>query len=453
MKKIFTLLMMLLMAISVNAENILQVKPFKTTANVTEDDELCFEIEMTNDKEFTAMEFHLYLPQGMEIYDEELDADRFNGVTKRGTFTPNATYENKAKDDAGHYYFTLYHSNETEMINGKNGTIIRFYYTVPEGVQPGVYPITIKEMELSHTAFDYVRCAESTSYVSITSDDCPNPSIDGLELRGDVPSFVIDEINESNVSSIDLTNATSIGKALNLANTNAIVYVAEGMDIECNANVVKGNVCTNLTLTDGNSFSTPKSFTATNATYERSISGTWGTIMLPYEVKSNDDVEYYIPTAVENNMLVIEKKETLPANTPALVAKINGSKIQAKAQNVTINAIAGTSANGSVTMYGSYENNKKVTDADAYYIKNNAFVRCNGYFFIDAFRAYFTVSGASAKTIGIPGFEATAIEALLNDDKSDAVNYYDESGRQMNGLKSGINIMRLSNGQVIKVKR
>lgn len=454
MKKYLLMLLMMAFFLSITAENIIQVKPFKTTAGVSKQQWEEFHIEMTNDKDFTALQFDIYLPQGMEITDMELSKERFEGEEGKRGFEPNATCEFTPKTDVdGHYFVYVYHKDDTEMIKGNNGVIINFCYTTSTDMEAGVYPIVIKNMELSHDAFDYVRCAESTSFVIIASDDCPNPSLYGLEIIGVVPSFVVDEINNyNNLNSLDLTKATYIGKELNLTNPNATVYIADDINIVCNANVINEDVCENLHLTDGYSLFIPKPFTATSATYERSMANTWGTIILPYDVKSDDNTEYYIPTDVENDMLIIERIETLPANTPALVARTSGNKMQAYAHNVVVNTMAGDSSNGHITMYGSYENDTKITNPDAYYIKNNKFMLCNDYFFIDAFRAYFIVNGSAAKTLGISNTDATVLKPLLDDDVK-IVSVYDETGKQIDGLKSGVNIIRLSNGQMIKIKR
>ncbi len=436
----------------------LEVIPFTVAEGTTTS---TVKLDMNNPgNEFTAFQCDIVFPEGIS-WATTVDK-RGNKKVTQPTFDSeadrtDATYHTiDAGLNADGSINIMVYSTDLEVILDESGAVLDMPFVYDANLAPGVYDIEIKNMVLTRKNQTDVKPADYKFSVMVGS-----PKDSSIKLHGNFTDEAIKDFNKAlagntNVTSIDMSAATGLAEDVTIAsgNKNTLVYAKEGASIENKDNVIVGNVCQNLVLTDGNSFSTPKSFTATNATYERSISGTWGTIMLPYEVKSNDDVEYYIPTAVENNMLVIEKKETLPANTPALVAKINGSKIQAKAQNVTINAMAGTSANGSVTMHGSYESNTKITDSNAYYIKDDKFVRCNGYFFVDAFRAYFTVSGTDAKTIGIPGIgEATAIDALLKDDNTKGVSYYDESGKQINSLKSGVNIIRLSNGQTIKVKR
>lgn len=443
---------------STTASSNLEVIPF-TVAEGTTSGTVQLDMNNPND-EFTAFQCDVVFPEGISWAStidkrgkKKITQPTFNSDADR----TDATYHTvDVGENADGSMNVMVYSTDLEVILDETGAVLDMPFVYDANLAPGIYDITIKNMVLTRVNQTDVKPADYTFSVMVGS-----PKDSSIKLQGNFTDEAIKDFNKAlagntNVTSIDMSAATGLAEDVTIAsgNKNTLVYAKEGASIENKENVIVGNVCQSLVLTDGDSFSAPKAFTATNATYERTISGTWGTIMLPYEVKSNDDVEYYIPTAVENDMLVLEKQETLAANTPALVAKINGEKIQAAAQNVTINALAGTSANGTVTMYGTYENNTKIDNPDAYYIKNNQFLRCNDYFFIDAFRAYFTVSGTNAKALSIPGIgETTSIEALLKDDNAKGISYYDESGKQINGLKSGVNIIRLSNGQTIKVKR
>lgn len=73
--------------------------------------------------------------------------------------------------------------------------------------------------------------------------------------------------------------------AINPTNPNALIYLPEDATLN-KANVVIGDACANLVLTDGHNFVCPTSFTATQATYTRNcyIDGGWETIVLPFSV-------------------------------------------------------------------------------------------------------------------------------------------------------------------------
>ncbi|MBP5629237.1 MAG: hypothetical protein J6X27_05265, partial [Bacteroidaceae bacterium] len=148
------------------------------------------------------------------------------------------------------------------------------------------------------------------------------------------------------------------------------------------------------------------------------------------------------------------KLNTLAAGTPALVRKVSGDKITPIAGNVTIStALADGSSADIVKMYGSYEQGKTITDADAYYIKNDKFWQCNGSFFCDAFRAYFKSSGSSSPYYEISiDDDISGIHRVEGERERESV--YDLQGRKVNGksrLPKGINIVRLANGKTQKV--
>lgn len=394
------------------AEDALQVVPFSTNAGITLDDEECFSMVMTNTHEYTAMEFHLYLPKGMRLdmdYPFDMNPDRFPGVTKRGVFYPNHDYD-ITNPSEGHYYIKLYNT-KLETIGGTDGELLSFYYETDKDMQPGYYLIKVSGAILGVDSHTGIYPETSASWVKI-GEPSKNEVLDLGDY--DIPSFVQSELPDQNV-------------------------------------IINGT-CSNLVLTDGEPFVIQNSFTATNVTYSRSMANQWGTIVLPYDVASNDDVAYYVPSGVEDDVLKLTQMDVLPANTPALVEKKNGDSMTATAQNVTVVSDIQDGVNGNITMHGSYTNDTKVTDQNAYYIKNNKFWLNNEYFFIDAFRAYFTVAGApQAKSLTISHDDASIIDALTGNGDVSISEYYDASGARNNNLRKGINIVRLCNGETKKI--
>ena len=234
-----------------------------------------------------------------------------------------------------------------------------------------------------------------------------------------------------------------------VANTNSVVAMPT-QETGGHTNVIINGVCSNLVLTDGQPFSAPSDFTATTVTYTRTMTNEWGTICLPYDVSSNDDAEYYNITGVNNGALVVEKVNTLTAGTPALVRKLSGTGITATAANAPVSATVNNTT-GTVNMYGTYERTQ-ITDANAYYIKDNKFWQCNNFFYCGAFRAYFTITGTPSPSfdIIIDGDDPTAI-ASAEADNNEAVAIYSVDGTRLGTLRSGINIVKQANGKTQKV--
>ena len=349
----------------------------------------------------------------------------------------------------------IVYSMEQEIFWGEEGTVLDMPFVFDENLEPGVYDIKLTNITVTNTDKVGTKPADYTFSILVGS---PSPEIASVNLHGNITAQVIEDYNEAlknneSVSAIDLSEAANISSDVEFTtgNKNLLIYTAEGMSVKNSCNVVSGSVCDNLVITDAMPFSALKSFTATNASYSRPMTNQWGTIVLPYEVASDANVEYYIPNSVENGTLKLTKLDVLPANTPALVAKVSGESISANASNVAVSSALDSSVNGNVTMHGSYANNTKVDDPNAYYIKNNQFWLNNGYFYIDAFRAYFTVEGAQAKSLRISPDGATMIDALVGDGEVGITEYYDASGARISNLRKGVNIVRLSNGETKKI--
>ena len=237
------------------------------------------------------------------------------------------------------------------------------------------------------------------------------------------------------------------------AGTNEITEIAgaSGTNI-----IGTGGVCQSLVLTDGESYAPKKAFTATSAIYERTMANEWGTICLPYEVSSNDEVEYYTISGIENDVLQVTKLATLPAGTPALMRKVSGTGITATASNVSVLTAPGAGTSTAVEMYGTFQQGVEVTDANAYYIKNNKFWQCNNKFYCDAFRAYFKISGSGSPSfsINISDDDVTGITSATDDKEATMVAIYAPDGTRRTTLQQGVNIVKLSNGKTVKtVKR
>lgn len=456
MKKILLLLTITLAPMWINAENILQVIPFTTTAGVPEDDWEEFYIEMTNEKEITAMQFDLYLPVGIRITDIELNRERFNGTVnkKTGIFTPDAVFSMDEAEDGveGHYLFTLY-DEDLQMIKGNSGAIIIVNYETSDDMPTGVYPIKIKSMELTHDPFDLVRCAESTSYVKIVSEQEQIPSLESLNFSGYIPSFVVDEINkEESLNTLDFTNVTEIGGTINLKNPNATLYVTDNLQTEGDFIIIKDGICDNFTLTDGYNFSASKVFTATNVSYNAAVSTSLGykTLVLPYDCDVPDGFEAYEVGSLTGNTLNMVKVQTTTAGKPVILK--NAGTAAMAAMNVTINATNGAMLDNGM-LEGTYT--EMLAPVGSYVLQN---IGGNVAFYpvaegkqpkVGAFRAYLTAGASQAKALNL-NFDGTVtgIDAVEADME---VMTYNINGQRISNNSKGLRIVRSANGVVKKM--
>ena len=258
------------------------------------------------------------------------------------------------------------------------------------------------------------------------------------------------DYNSIDLTGVGLASGTTAADIASLQSGNMLVYLPSGSTITGD-NIVADGVCSNLVLTDGEAFRAPVEFTANTATYTRTMDNEWGTVCLPYDVSSDEAAKYYAISAIDGNALAVSEVATLTAGTPALVRKLSGSSVTAAATNVPVSA-AINNTSGAVNMYGTYEMTM-VEDANAYYIKDNKFWQCNNYFFCDAFRAYFTASGAGSNSFSIivDNEDPTAIAGVEAGNDA-AVAIYSTDGTRLGTLRSGINIVKQADGKTLKIQ-
>lgn len=410
----------------------------------TEEESTLFTVSMENLEAVNKVSFNLTFSSA-SFYEEYLIESK-PLVTGRGTSctirdNEDGSYSIMAskKFTAGKndlVEFTVYSGNE-------EGT-----FTLPQGI----YTVTINNIEIDdykvapYTANIFVDSpkAAPTNGVVTFSGDYSDEDM-AAKMLSAIPT------DDATVATVDLSGVTALpaDTEITTKNPNALIVTSTDLGLANTNNVVIGKTCEKLVLTDKNDFVTDKKFTATNASYTREMSNKWGTICLPYAVESNEQVAYYNIESVENGVLTLEKYDILPANTPALVQKTSGNAIVCEANSVKVGGLI-SDVTGNVTMKGSFANNTKVTDENAYYIANNKFWLNNKHFFVDAFRAYFTVStsGAKASVFSIDE-TATEIEALTGG--NDVIGIWDANGIARENAGKGMNIMKMSNGRTVKV--
>lgn len=449
-KVIKIVMLLLLLPLSVaRAEDVLQVTPFATTAGVEEGSDETFSIEMVNTQAYTAIEFNLYLPEGMSLlmdsedYDPmELSSDRFPGRVRKGVFIPNHDTDIKQMAD-GRYYIKIYNT-DLETIEGTEGELLIFYYETAADMTPGYYPITITGTILGVDSHTGVYPSTSTSFVKVGNPEKYDASI----LKGYIPSFVASAI-PADETAYDFSNVDEMGATFTPANPNAVQYVKAESAYAATAsgNVVTDGVCKNLVITDGYPFTASQTFTATKASYERNLPNEWGTICLPYGIESTENVQLYQLKDIQGNRFVFGEVETLEAGEPGVFQCLNDEKsIQVNAENAIIatEVTEGVSTLG-MEIVGTYASQRiDVEESNTrFYIKSNTFCAGEGYFTVPAFRAYFS----SSAPVSYANFrittanEATGIEAVSGRQSGLEDGIFDLNGLiQSKSLQKGIHI-------------
>ena len=223
----------------------------------------------------------------------------------------------------------------------------------------------------------------------------------------------------------------------------------------------------NLVLADGKDFVAYEPFTATAASYSRTIKKgtTWATLCLPFEVSlDGQNFRAFNLLSADDATNTIELEEittSIAAGTPVIIKMTNGAtelNFSVENKDITKDAQTTATADNNYQLQGLYA--KKVfasgTDDNCYIVKGNKLmnpskllenakvneVNCK------AFRAYMVDNSstpAGAKMFSI-GFDetATAIDNL-NTNADDKAEYYDLQGHRLNGPQKGINIVKRGN--------
>ena len=246
-----------------------------------------------------------------------------------------------------------------------------------------------------------------------------------------------------NNSDVDLTTGgkytRATGAILYPRYVNQVVRANSANQIaNLNKNVVVDGTCANFVITDKEPLSiTNGTFTATQASYERTMANTYGTLILPFAVDSNNDMDFCQLTNTkgdvntEEGLLVFTTTTHADANTPLLVKKkdaqatgINISATNVTVENTTDVQSTATSANG-WTAEGYYNRVVGITDANTFYIASDKFWANTNTLNVSPFRVVYKYSGAAQVNVMNIAIDedATAITNIDADLDADAVIY------------------------------
>ena len=222
----------------------------------------------------------------------------------------------------------------------------------------------------------------------------------------------------------------------------------------------------NLVLTDNKDLVVYEPFTATAASYSRTIKEgtTWATLCLPFEVSlDNQNFRAFKLLSADDATETVELEElkTIEAGTPVIIKMTNGAtELSFNVANKEIAKDVKTSAtdDNNYQLQGLYTQKVFSKDADnnCYIVKGNKLMNPAKLLantkvekvVSKPFRAYMvdkSSSAAGAKMFSI-GFDdsTTAIDSL-NTIANDKAEYYDLQGKRLNAPQKGINIVKRGN--------
>ena len=211
-----------------------------------------------------------------------------------------------------------------------------------------------------------------------------------------------------------------------------------------------------VSLNDASFISDLATGTVNNISYSRTITPTWGTLVLPYSLTltGNEPYSLYAIESISTNELVLSRLNgEVAAGTPCMV-KRNGEQEEMTftANNATLNMTIQPIAVNELKFQGTYHA-KKVTDG--YIIRNGllwnvaklkAASSQTEAIMVGPFRSWLdgTTNGAAKLSIRVDD-SATGIDNPISSLNADDVEYYDLNGRRLTAPQQGINIMKRGN--------
>lgn len=398
MKKIFFIAALFSGAIAANAEDLLQVVPFHTAANIekTTDSydtyENLFYINLKNDAAIAnIIRFELDLPAGIDLNTAYDDADGTyageileNSRTKykqgpKNVQTNHVIAYNKVTSSRPGYtkYIVLISQGTTTYpFAGTEGEIGSFQYCVGD-VADGVYPIYIDNIDITNQKDKVsVKLPCAVSYVVVG-----NPLSANVELAGAIPSFVNEELaKETGIETLNLNGVT--------ASYGTFTYV------------------------DGRNVVAPATEVRTDVAYKRAAgSNTYASLKLPFAA----DVNCYKFDGVDAEYAHFSTAADVAAGESVIVE----GAIDVAASNVVLGGAEVGKAN-----------------EGQFYLKNDEFHPVNVTAVVPAFRGVWNAPGVALSNLrlAIDGV-VTGISAAQIDAHDSA---YDLQGRQTVNAKNGV---------------
>ncbi len=212
-----------------------------------------------------------------------------------------------------------------------------------------------------------------------------------------------------------------------------------------------------VSLNDASFISDQATGTVNNISYNRAITPTWGTLVLPYSLTltGNEPYSLYAIESISTEELVLSRLNgEVAAGTPCMV-KRNGEQEEMTftANNATLNMTIQPIAVNELSFNGTYHA-KKVTDG--YIIRNGLLWNVaklkeassqTEAIMVGPFRSWLdgTTTNSAAKLSIRVDDSATGIDNPISSLNADDVEYYDLNGRRLTAPQQGINIMKRGN--------
>ena len=386
------------------------------------------------DDAFTGMQFDLALPEGISLVSDE---DGY--FVSLGSRTTSRKHTIEAQLQADGTIRVMAYSNRNSNFSGSEGDVAILTLKADDQLKAGVYDVQLHNIILSQANGGDIDQQEPADYEgSILSGTlAENPVIKG-DITAEAANVISAAVTKD-VTHIDLTLAAKVvdDAVFTTANPNTLILAAVGTQ-NTSKNVVAGDICANLVLSDASAFAAPKAFTASQVSFSTNVNK-YKTLTLPFNADVPEGFSASNATSVTGTTVNLESTSTINANSPVLIE--GEGTLELKATNAVVNATGDAALiNGMLSgtfksipaPVGSYVLQKQNGTAGFYLVAD---VQPT----VNAFRAHLNVPNSDVKLYTF-GDEATGISltpALLEE----GTIYYNVSGQRMSRMQKGINIV------------
>ena len=408
------------------------------------------EVVLNNpDDDFTGLQFDLVLPSGIELVSDEIGY-----LVDLGSRTTSRKHTIEAALQGDGSVRVMAYSNRNSNFSGNEGDVVILTLKADDNQVAGVYNLQLKNIVLSQAVENDINQVEPADYEGsiLSGIIAENPVIKG-DITAEAAIAISGSVAE-NVTSINLTQAIAVAEDAEFSTTNPnTLILAPASTKNINKNVIAGDVCADLVLSDVASFATPNAFTATKVTLYRTINAnSYATVAVPFaldetQIKTafgNDATVYTYNDGTEVGdaiNLTFKAATSIEANVPFLVLT-SSAQTTLIFNNVEVATGIPVKTESNVSFYGNY--NGQITLPENYFfIAQNKLFRSTGNSHMSGFRAYLAISGASVKEVNlnIDG-QATSISEVSN--IANIEDIYDLQGRKVLRMNKGVYV---SNGK------
>lgn len=410
----------------------LEIVPFKIASMSMAN----LDVNFKSAENLASFSFDIQLPSSIAFSNPSINADCLNNAGFAGFFTVTSASATISGNSA---------MSSMVYINSGEAKLL----TLPilcGAIEDGIYTLKIENISFTDVSGNVTKVAPYTAdiYVGATTPVATPDANGAVAFHGNyadetAQALMTEALKSDDITTIDLSEVTAATEIVP-QNKNAIIRCTKDLGLTQD-NVVIGDECANLVLTDGYAFRNTEAFTATTASYSRTMADhSWGTLCLPFAASSTNANVYTlnsVTTGTDGEMKFTQTASAaVEANTPCVIKK-DADEITFTATSVEVpvtpaDSKVATSVAG-WTLLGTTTDLNVADLSKAYFINGDHFWKAGTSLHVAPFRAYFEGASSAAKFRITE--ETNGIETIENEAEAGVI--YDLQGRAVKAAQAG----------------